>query len=84
MQGPAYSKAYTRFVFPWSWNGEEVTIASRRTDEQGSFQPTTAEYAKAVGVSLDEVKGTGYQRFNVPQPWKIDREGKVTNAIFAI
>jgi sulfane dehydrogenase subunit SoxC len=84
IQGPAYSKAYTRFVYPWSWNGEEVTIASRCTDERGSTQPTTAEFAKVVGASLEEVKGRGYPRFNVPQPWKIDREGKVTNAIFYI
>jgi sulfane dehydrogenase subunit SoxC len=84
IQGPAYSKAYTRFVYPWSWNGEEVTIASRCTDERGSTQPTTAEFAKVVGASLEEVKGRGYPRFNVPQPWKIGREGKVTNAIFSI
>ena len=84
IQGPAFSKAHTRFVLPWNWNGEEVTIASRCTDERGSTQPTTAEFAKVVGASLEEVKGRGYPRFNVPQPWNIDREGKVTNALYSI
>jgi sulfane dehydrogenase subunit SoxC len=85
MQPPILSKAHTRFVFPWSWNGEETIIAARATDERGTRQPTTAEFAKFKGVDVETVKSKlGYQRFNAPQPWKIDRDGKITNAIFAI
>jgi sulfane dehydrogenase subunit SoxC len=84
IQGPVYSKAHTRFVFPWSWNGEEVIIASRCTDERGTTQATTPEMAKIRGVDLETFKTRGFQRNNIPQPWKIDREGRVTNAIFAI
>jgi hypothetical protein len=59
-------------------------IASRCTDERGSYQPTTAQFAKFEGLDVESVKGRGFSRFNVPQPWKIDREGKVTNAIYSI
>ena len=55
IQGPVHSKAHTRFVFPWSWNGEEVIIASRATDERGTTQPTTPEMAKFWGIDLETV-----------------------------
>jgi sulfane dehydrogenase subunit SoxC len=85
IQEPVFSKAHTRFVLPWSWNGEETIIASRCTDEKGSYQPTTAEFAKFAGVEMDIIRGKhGYPRFNAPQPWKIDRDGRITNAIFSI
>jgi sulfane dehydrogenase subunit SoxC len=86
LQEPVLSKAMTRFVFPWQWNGEEVMLASRCTDEWGTTQPTTAETAKVWGVSPDWFKRPtgGVWRFNTIQPWKVDREGKVTNAIFSI
>jgi sulfane dehydrogenase subunit SoxC len=83
IQGPVYSKAHTRFVFPWTWNGEEVTVASRATDERGTTQPTTPEYAKFRGLNLDDVKLRGGGTLYI-QPWKIDRGGKVTNAIYDI
>ena len=87
IQEPVHSKAITRFVFPWTWNGEDVTLASRCTDERGTMQPTTAEMEKLWGVQpgyFREPVGGGVWRFNVIQPWKIDRQGRVTNAIFAI
>jgi sulfane dehydrogenase subunit SoxC len=87
VQPPVFSKAHTRFVFPWSWNGEETIVAARCTDERGATQPTTAQLAKAKDREIDLTTGKGlntFNRFNAPQPWKIDRQGKVTNAIFAI
>lgn len=87
IQGPVFSKAHTRFVLPWSWNGEETIVAARCTDERGATQPTTAQLAKAKDKVVDVSTGEGlttFNRFNAPQPWKIDRQGKVTNAIFAI
>ncbi|OFW28047.1 MAG: hypothetical protein A3J28_02160 [Acidobacteria bacterium RIFCSPLOWO2_12_FULL_60_22] len=84
VQGPVHSKAHTRFVFPWSWNGEEVIIASRCTDERGSTQPTTAEFARFKGVDVDTLKARGSNRINITQPWKIDREGRITNAVYSI
>jgi sulfane dehydrogenase subunit SoxC len=84
LQEPIFSKAATRFVYPWTWNGEEVMLASRCIDERGSTQPTTAEMAKVVQAKPEDLRTTRVWRFNVIQPWKIDREGKVTNAILAI
>ena len=84
IQGPVHSKAHTRFVFPWRWNGEEVIIASRCTDERGSTQPTSAEFAKHQGVDLDTLMTRGSNRINITQPWKIDREGRITNAVYSI
>jgi sulfane dehydrogenase subunit SoxC len=86
IQEPVLSKAATRFVFPWDWNGEEVMLASRCTDERGTTQPTLAQLAKVWGVEPDYFRNPRgpVWRFNVIQPWKIDSEGKVTNAIFSI
>ena len=77
-------KAHTRFVFPWAWHGEEVTIASRCTDERGSVQPTTAEYAKFAGVEEEAVKSGRFGSVSIIQAYKIDREGKVINALFTV
>ena len=84
IQGPVHSKAHTRFTFPWSWNGEEAIIASRSTDELGSSQPLTPQAARMRGLDLETFKKTIVQRNNIPQPWKIDSDGRVTNAIFSV
>jgi sulfane dehydrogenase subunit SoxC len=92
VQGPVHSKAATRFVFPWRWNGEECIIASRATDERGGSQPTTEQWARLWGVTPEILRhgkevGPPQQRmwrFNVIQPWKIDQGGKITNAILTI
>ena len=84
VQGPVHSKAHTRFVYPWTWNGEETIISARCTDERGSTQPTTPEAAKMRGMDLASFKTKGIQRNNITQPWKIGKDGKVTNAIFSI
>lgn len=84
LQGPVYSKAHARFTFPWTWNGEECIIASRCTDERGSSQPTTPEAAAMRKLTLEDFKTKAVQRNNIPQPWKIAPDGKVSNAIFSI
>jgi len=84
IHGPVHSKAHTRFTFPWTWNGEETIIASRCTDEHGSSQPLTPEAAKMRGYDLETFKKTVVQRNNIPQPWKIDSDGRLSNAIFSI
>ena len=84
IQEPVHSKAHTRFVYPWIWNGEEAIIAARCTDERGSTQPTTAEAARMRGIDVETLKTGVIQRNNVAQPWKVDRDGRVTNAIFTI
>ncbi len=84
IQGPINSKAHTRFVYPWTWNGEETVIASRCTDEKGSTQPSTAEAGKSRGIDLETFKNKNLARNNIAQPWRIGRDGKIVNAIFSV
>ena len=86
VQGPVHSKAHTRFRFPWSWNGSDVVIQSRCTDDRGDAQPSVAELGKFIGVtlSLDYFKDStlNVSHFNAIQPWRVKRDGSVENAIF--
>ena len=84
VQEPVHSKALSRFVFPWSWNGDAALIASRCTDEVGSTQPTTAEFSEVSGADVSQFSRRIFPRMNVIQPWRIDSDGTATNAIFSI
>ena len=84
VQDPAARKAHTRFVFPWEWNGEEVTILSRSTDERNEVQPTRDEIAKIWGIDMNyyQTSTNLVGHFNAIQPWRIGRDGSVLNALF--
>jgi sulfane dehydrogenase subunit SoxC len=71
IQGPIYTKAGTRFRYPWVWDGNEAVILSRCTDEIGYIQPTRNQLLQARGVSI--------YHYNGIQAWKIGVDGKVTN-----
>ena len=83
---PIAPKAHTRFTFPWTWNGEEAVLQSRCTDDRGHVQPTFAELNKFWGVDADYYKlppnTSDMGNFNAIQPWKVDRDGNVTNVLF--
>jgi sulfane dehydrogenase subunit SoxC len=85
LQQPIAPKAHTRFGFDWTWNGEEVVLQSRCTDDKGQVQPTIAELAKFWGVDMDYFRMAATTadmgNFNAIQPWKISRDGSVTNAL---
>jgi len=72
--------AHTRFGYTWNWDGQETEIQSRCTDELGQVQPSRAQVAKHWNKPLDA-------SFSVPgldntiQPWKIARDGSVTNGL---
>jgi len=86
IQGPVHSKAHTRFTFDWAWNGQEAVIQSRCTDETGDVQPTLAELSKNWGFPYEEWKKTEKPRaihMNAIQPWKIARDGSISDALFA-
>lgn len=73
LQEPIISRAFTRFRFPWRWDGQPTIIQSRATDETGYMQPTFEE--------LVAVRGTGhFYHNNAIQPWRISSSGEVTNA----
>ena len=77
-KGTPQRMAFTRFGYPWNWDGNETEILSRCTDELGQAQPTRAQIAKYWNQTYD-------QTFRVPgldnsiQPWRIASDGSVTN-----
>ena len=72
LQEPRMRLALVRFRLPWRWDGGEVTIGSRCTDETGYVQPTRD--------SLIAVRGTnsGFH-YNGIKLWKVGADGSVTN-----
>lgn len=74
LQTPVLPIAYTRFRYPWRWDGSEVVLASRCTDEHGDTQPAVEALIKARGENW------GYH-FNAIQPWKVNADGNVENAL---
>jgi sulfane dehydrogenase subunit SoxC len=84
LQEPIFRKAHTRFQMAWKWNGQETVIQSRCTDEKGDIQPTVAELTKIWNVTPDYWQTTtnNIHDFNAVQPWRVDREGNIHNAMF--
>jgi sulfane dehydrogenase subunit SoxC len=84
----AHSKAFTRFRFPWKWNGEETVLMSRSTDDKGDRQPSVAELNEFLGLNLShewlEAGNPGTSHFNAIQPWRVKRNGEVENALFTV
>ena len=84
LQDPVARKAHTRFTIPWNWNGEEALLQSRCTDDQGVVQPSLAELAKLRGADLEYFRTltANVGDFNAIQPWKVNRDGSIQNALF--
>jgi sulfane dehydrogenase subunit SoxC len=80
LQDPVLRYAHTRFRFAWDWNGEEAVIQARCIDEKGEVQPTIDEAAKVLGVNRDYFMQADH--FNGIQPWKINRDGSIVNALY--
>jgi sulfane dehydrogenase subunit SoxC len=72
LQEPILSKALTRFVLPWRWNGEEAVLQSRCYDETGYLQPTLAQLVNVRGVN-------SVYHLNAIQSWHVASDGAVTN-----
>ena len=83
LQEPVHRYAHTRFRFNWDWDGRETVLLSRCTDEAGQVQPTLRQMSHAYGVGLDYWKTTTnlFNHINFIQPWKIGRDGSVSNAL---
>ncbi len=78
--GTPQRMAHTRFTYPWNWDGNETEILSRCTDEIGQVQPTREQVAKFWNVPFE-------RNYRVPgldnsvMPWKIAKDGSVTNGL---
>jgi len=84
LHDPIARKAHTRFSSPWNWDGKEAILQSRCTDDQGTIQPTIVEVAKLWNADVDFFKKTQQVvgDFNAIQPWKVNADGSVQNALF--
>jgi sulfane dehydrogenase subunit SoxC len=72
LQDPVLPLAHTRFRLDWTWDGTEVTLASRCIDEAGTIQPTRDALITARGTQ------SSYHN-NAIQGWKIHPDGRVEN-----
>lgn len=84
LQDPVLQMAHTRFSLDWTWDGEEAMLQSRCTDELGEVQPSLAELNKHWGITDKDLQAKSrYIHFNAIQPWKVDRDGSVHDAMFS-
>ena len=83
LHDPVARKAHARFSLPWNWDGEETILQSRCTDDQGVVQPSLPELAKLRGQDLSYFRTptTSVGDFNAIQPWKVNHDGSVQNAV---
>jgi len=70
---PRLRMAFSRFPLPWKWDGQELRLQSRCTDETGYVQPTREALIEARGTN------SNYHN-NCITTWKISADGGVSNA----
>jgi sulfane dehydrogenase subunit SoxC len=72
--------AHVRFGYPWDWDGNATEILSRATDEIGQVQALREQIAQWWNVPVE-------RNYRVPgldnsvMPWKIAKDGSVTNGL---
>jgi sulfane dehydrogenase subunit SoxC len=69
--------AHVRFAYQWNWDGNETELLSRATDEIGQQQPMLEQIAEFFKKPVGYVPGLN----NSIMPWKIAKDGKVTNGL---
>jgi sulfane dehydrogenase subunit SoxC len=72
LQSPVLPFAHTRFRLDWQWDGREVVLQSRCTDETGYVQPVLADLVKVRGLNSHYFN-------NAIQSWKVAADGSVHN-----
>ncbi|MGH9660189.1 MAG: sulfite dehydrogenase [Bryobacteraceae bacterium] len=72
LDSPRLPMAFTRFHFPWSWDGREVSIASRAVDETGYEQPPVEALIAVRGAN------SNYHNNGIKW-WKVGASGEVTH-----
>jgi sulfane dehydrogenase subunit SoxC len=72
LQAPVLPIAWTRFRFPWTWDGKQARLQSRAIDETGYVQPTRDQ--------LIAVRGThSFYHYNGIKTWAVAANGEVSN-----
>ena len=64
LQAPVLPIAWTRFRFPWMWDGKPARLQSRAIDETGYVQPTPAQLVATRGTN-------SFYHFNGITTWAI-------------
>ena len=72
LQGPVFSKSFTRFRLAWDWNGTPAVLQSRATDEKGNVQPTRAAWIATYAP------GQPYHSHAI-QAWGVAADGSISN-----
>jgi len=72
MPGPVLPKCLTRFRLPWEWDGKEVVLQSRSTDDQGNLQPTREQWHAPYSVAQ-------FYQCNAIQCWQVSADNSVKN-----
>ena len=72
--------AHVRFGYPWTWDGNETEILSRAPTRSGKCKPTREQIAQFWNVPFErDYRVPGLD--NSVMPWKIARDGSVTNGL---
>ena len=72
LQGPLFSKSFTRFRLPWDWDGSPAMLQSRATDEIGNVQEKREVWIARYAP------GQAYHS-NAIQAWSVAADGSVSN-----
>jgi sulfane dehydrogenase subunit SoxC len=72
LQEPRHAKAFTRFGFPWHWDGKPAQLQSRCIDDTGYVQPTRDELMAVRGPHATD-------HYNGIKAWQVHADGKVTH-----
>ena len=73
LEEPRLRMAFTRFRYPWRWEGGEAVLQSRCTDETGYTQPGLEELIAVRGMN------SNYHNNSI-KPWKVAADGSVEAA----
>lgn len=73
IQEPRLPKAFSRFRLAWEWDGNEVDIMSRATDETRYVQPSREELVAARGAN-------SLYHYNGIKTWRVAADGSVKGA----
>lgn len=68
---PVLPKAFSRFTADFDWNGRQMALLSRATDETGYVQPTLGQLVRVRGVN------SGYHN-NAIHGWRVSTTGAVS------
>jgi sulfane dehydrogenase subunit SoxC len=77
LQNPVFTKALTRFRFPWRWDGSATTLESRATDETGYVQPTRDVLVVKRGMKEGP---DGFNHYHGIKRWYVKSSGEISHA----